>query len=149
MRADILNVLDGVGIIDKLVVIEVTNLGERSITITDIGWAAGRGKKRIYCKQLPAGSDSAKTPFTLAYGEKAVVSVSLGIAPYWAGQIANTFLADLPISMFSTLRASAYTSVRQAAYTKPSKSIIDHLVAARTIPPLAVSIAPNPTEPMS
>jgi len=147
MRAEILDVVDGIGIVDKLVAIEVTNLGERSVTITDIGWVAGRGKKRIYCKQTSAGPDSSKTPFTLAYGEKTMVSVSLSIAPYWADQLASTFMGNLPVSKFKTLRAIAFTSVRQAVYVKPSKSIIDRLIDARAVPPLAVSEAPAPTAP--
>lgn len=148
MSADVLSVLDGVGIVDKLMVIEVTNLSERPITVTDVGWVAGRRKKRIYCKQIPAGPDSAKTPFTLGYGEKAMVSVSLGIAPYWAGQLANTFMADLSVSEFKTLRAYAFTSVRQAAEAKPSQRILDRLVAARDVPAPVISEAPNPSEPM-
>jgi hypothetical protein len=140
LTAEIRDEIDQLGqITDKIVVIEVTNLSDRTANVTSVGWVAGKRKKQVYGSQVPALRESDSTPFLLAYGEAKAVLVSLGVAPYWPGYMANQFLASFSISQFKTLRAVAMTSVGQVTYAKPSRRILDTLLEARKVP--AVSVA--------
>ncbi|MGH9622655.1 MAG: hypothetical protein ACRD45_23480 [Bryobacteraceae bacterium] len=54
--------------------IDVTNAGERPVTIDTIGWAVGKGKKRKYAVQPLHSPHSQQCPIELSYGKAAKFS---------------------------------------------------------------------------
>src|ERR1039457_2189957 len=59
--------------------INVTNLGERPVTVNSVGWAIGKGKKRRFAMQPLNSPHSAQYPIELAYGKSASFLLSFDV----------------------------------------------------------------------
>lgn len=75
--------------------INVTNLGERPVTINSVGWAVGKRKHRRYCIQTVSGPHTRQYPIELAHGKSADFMVSFLATPTWVKDFATGFIKDL------------------------------------------------------
>jgi hypothetical protein len=91
--------------------IDVTNAGERPVTINAIGWAVGKGKKRKYALQPLYGPHTAQCPIELTYGKNAKFLVSFDIFPNWAREFGTGFIHDLSNKSLKTLVVQVHTSL--------------------------------------
>jgi hypothetical protein len=91
--------------------IDVTNAGERAITINTIGWAVGKGKKRKYAVQPLQNPHSAQCPIELAYGKNAKFIVSFDVVPNWARDFGTSFVQDLSDKYLKTLVVQVHTPI--------------------------------------
>ena len=103
---------------------DVTNVGDRPVSITAVGWVVGKRKKRRYCIQPQYGVFSQQCPVELTHGKNAKLMVSLTEVPHWARDF-KTFLDDTSGQSLKTLRAQVFTSVGQTFEIKPEGSLID------------------------
>lgn len=83
--------------------IDVTNAGERPVTINAIGWAVGKGKERKFAVQPLHSPHSAQCPIELAYGKNAKFLVSFDVMPNWARDFGTGFVQDVSEKNLSTL----------------------------------------------
>lgn len=105
----------------------VTNVGERPVTITTLGWVVGRRKKRKYCIQPLSGSWTKQYPAELTHGQDARFMVSLSETPNWESDFSTRFINDSSGQSLKTLRAQIFTSVGQTFEVKPESGLIDQL----------------------
>ena len=105
---------------------DVTNVGERPVIITTVGWVVGKRKKRKYCIQPLSGSWTEQYPAELTHGKNAKFMVSLAGASGWVRGF-KEFLDDTSDQSLKTLRAQVFTSVGQTFEIKPEGSLIDLL----------------------
>jgi hypothetical protein len=107
--------------------INVTNLGERPVTIHSAGWAVGKGKHRRFAIQTVAAVYTTQYPVELAYGKEAKFMVSFLVVPTWARDFATGFVRDLSDKNLNTLVAQVHTSVGQTVEVKPEKGLLEEL----------------------
>ena len=105
----------------------VTNVGNRSVKITLIGWVVGRRKGRRYGIQTLSRSSPDQYPAELTHGESAMFTVSLSGTPPWTRDFSLKFIDDPSIQSLKTLRAQIYTSVGKTFEVKPESGLIDRL----------------------
>ena len=105
---------------------DVTNVGERPVIITTVGWVVGKRKKRRYCVQPLLASRSQQYPVELTHGKNAQLMVSLTETPNWVSDF-KKFLDDSSDQSLKTLRAQVFTSVGQTFEIKPESPLIDRL----------------------
>ena len=103
----------------------VTNVGERPVIITTVGWVVGKRKKRRYCVQLFT-SRSQQCPVELTHGKNAQLVVSLTEMPNWASDF-KKWIDDISDQSLKTLRVQVFTSVGQTFEIKPEGSLVDRL----------------------
>jgi len=107
----------------------VTNLGERPVTINNIGWRVGKGKQRRYCIQPVSGPFTSHYPIELAHGKNATFMVSLQDVPDWMREFAQ-FAPDLSDRTMRTLVAQIFTSVGQTIEVRPEQPLVSHIQGA-------------------
>lgn len=115
----------------ELVEINVTNLGERPVTISSVGWAIGKGKKKRYCMQNPSGPYTAQYPIELTHGKSASFQVFFPATPNWLSDFSKDFAASGGEPL-STLVATIHTSVGQTIEVKAEDDLIKKLAEVRT-----------------
>jgi hypothetical protein len=115
---------------EELLEIHVTNLGDRPVTVTSVGWAIGKRKKRRYCLQNLSGRYTAQYPKELAHGQSASFQVSFVETPRWANDFVGKFIASGGESL-STLVAQVHTSVGQAVEVWAEPNLIEKLTQVR------------------
>ena len=91
--------------------IDVTNAGERPVTINAVGWAVGKGKRRKYAIQPLDSPHSAQCPIELAYGKSAKFLVSFDVMPNWARDFGTGFVQDLSEKHLKTLIVQVHTAL--------------------------------------
>ena len=111
----------------KHVGINVTNLGERPVTINTVGWAIGKGKERRFAIQPLNSFHSAQYPIELAHGKSASFLVSLDVMPDWKRDFATGFVRDLSDKSLKTLVAQVHTSVGKTVEAHPREDLLDAL----------------------
>ena len=67
----------------ELVNISTTNVGERPVTISSIGWCIGKGKRRRHSVQMFSGVLGDSVPKKIEHGETASFMISLSESPDW------------------------------------------------------------------
>ena len=107
--------------------INVTNLGERPVTVNTVGWAIGKGKTRRFAIQPLNSPHSAQYPIALAHGKSASFLVSFDMMPDWKRQFAIGFVKDLSDKSLKTLVAQVHTSVGKTFDVHPRKDLLDAL----------------------
>ena len=103
----------------------VTNLGERPVVITLIGWVIGKRKARRHCIQILEGSPWHQYPASLTHGQAALFMVGLSGKPDWTKDFATGFVRDP--RLLKTLRAQIFTSIGQTFEIKPEHDVIERL----------------------
>lgn len=117
------------------VCIDVTNLGDRPVTVNTVGWAVGKGKRRKYCIQPTSGRYTSQYPVELAHGKNAKFMVSFTDTPSWANHFATGFIENLSERSLKSLVAQVHTSVGTTIETKPESGLLELLrsqIAAKT-----------------
>lgn len=107
--------------------INVTNLGERPVTVNSVGWAIGKGKKRKFAIQPLYSPHSAQYPIELAHGKSANFLVSFDVTPGWKRDFATGFVRDLSDKSLNTLVAQVHTSVGKTVNVHPRRDLLDAL----------------------
>ena len=119
-------VVPGDGSPAEYVWFDVTNVGQRPVTITGVGWVIGKRKKRKNYFQPLSGSWTKQCPAELTHGQNANFTVSLSDMPNWASDFAE-FINDPSGQSLKTLKAQIFTSVGQTFEVKPESNLIDRL----------------------
>ena len=113
---------------ERYISIEVTNLGDRPVTVRTVGWAVGKGKKRKVCVQPVSGPYTAQHPIELAHGKSANFMVSLHLMPNWLSEVASEFIRDTDIRTFV---AQVHTSVGSIVEAKPIPDLVESIKRER------------------
>ena len=103
--------------------IDITNLGDRPVTINSVGWAIGKGKNRRYCVQPVHGPFTSQYPVELAHGKTADFMVSFLAMPIWLDEFAKGFVQDLSDRSLKTLVALLQTSVGHMVEVRPEPGL--------------------------
>jgi len=109
----------------EVLMIEVTNLGERTVTVNSVGWSYGLKKARRYCLQM-LSSDSLQYPATLAHGQTGLFQYSVTDHPKALQKFVTDFLQNNTKDL-KTLRAQVHTSVNQSVDTKPEEPLLQRI----------------------
>ena len=104
---------------------DVTNVGERPVVITTVGWVIGKRKARRYCIQILEGFPWKQCPAELTHGQGTKFMVGLSGTPDWTKEFATSFVNEP--QQLKTLRAQIFTSVGQTFEIQPERSLIDRL----------------------
>ena len=107
----------------------ITNHGDRPVTVSNIGWAVGKGKSRRYAMQLFGSTLSADLPKTLLHGQHADFVVFFSERPDWLKDFAENFVKSAEPAVLSTLVAEVYTSLDYTVRVRPERAFLDRLVA--------------------
>ena len=110
---------------EPYVCFDVTNVGDRPVVITTVGWVIGKRKARRYCIQILEGLPWKQCPAELTHGQGAQFMIGLSGTPDWTKDFARGFLNE-PREL-KTLRAQIFTSVGQTFEIKPERGLIDRL----------------------
>ncbi len=109
--------------------IDVTNAGERPVTINAVGWTVGKGKRRKYAIQPLHSPHSAPCPIELAHGKSAKFLVSFDVLPNWARDFGTGFVGDLSESNLKTLVVQVQTPLG-VAEAHPMQNVLQLIKAA-------------------
>jgi len=110
--------------------ISVTNLGERPVTVTTVGWSIGRGKRKRYCIAIPSGPFTQQYPIEIAHGKTANFMVSLVVTPDWLKRFGEEFIRSGEGKYLKTLLAGVHTSVGQTISIRPEPELLERLKKA-------------------
>lgn len=102
----------------------ITNLGNRPVTISKIGWAVGRRKNRRFWLQTVSGRWTAQYPIDLPHGKSTSLMVSFAQTPQWVTEFAKGFVQDLSDRNLKTLVAQVHTSVGKTIEVKPEPDLL-------------------------
>ncbi len=102
----------------------VTNLGERPVTINGIGWRIGKRKNRRTAIQILSQSSPHQFPKKIDYGETASFMVIFSECPNWMQEFSKDFIKDLSEKSIKTLRTQIFTSVGHIEDVVPEKSFL-------------------------
>ena len=117
----------GSGPQQDVVSFSVTNVGERPVTISAIGWCFGKGKRRPYFIQMLSGVVGAHLPKKIEHGETATFIVSLSESPDFFEKFAKHVIDENYTNKLKTIRAQIHTSVGHTEDVAPKKNILDKL----------------------
>lgn len=107
----------GIGTHRTFVAFSVTNLGERPVTITSLGWRIGKGRRNQRYGLIPFTDPlSAEIPKTLNYGEAATFFALEKTDPRWLSDYLTTFIKG---DSTETLRGLVHTTVGYSAVVVP------------------------------
>jgi len=108
----------------EVLMIDVTNIGLRTVNVSAIGWELGgrfRSKKYFY-QVITPGPDSAPFPCTLNQGERQTWSIPL---QPWIERWGEH--KESPQYDASTLRLAVFTTYGTKHYATPEQALIDQL----------------------
>ena len=114
----------GGGSQEEVILFAVTNIGERPVTITSIGWCVGKRRRKRHAFQSLGTSSLRKCPAQIEHGETAQFVVSFAEIPTWKQDFARDFLRNYSIK---TLRALIHTSVGHTEEVVPGKTLLRSL----------------------
>ena len=103
---------------------EVTNRGQRPVTVVSIGWTVGKGKQAKFCVQTTSAPYTAHCPVELSHGKSANFLVSFEATPGWAEEFSMKFLPDKTPRTLRTLLALIHTSVGTTVRVKPEENVL-------------------------
>ncbi len=109
----------------KLLCIDVTNLGDRPVSINGVGWRIGKRNKKRNSMQTPTHPASNKIPVKLSYGESANFLIQVDNA--WRKEFVDDFVKDVSDKSLATLRAVIHTSVGYSKLIRPHNSLLEEL----------------------
>ena len=120
--------LIGNGVREECLDFDVTNLGERPVTINSIGWRIGKKKNRQHSIQTLTRSTRDNYPKKIEYGENALFMVEFKDSPDWFTDFVERIIADYPLE---TLREQIHTSVGYTKVIKPERIFLKKLEEAQ------------------
>lgn len=110
----------------RIIVISVTNRGERPVIVNTVGWRIGRGKNARFCIQTVGRGSPDDYPKELAHGKSATFSIDNPEA--WASDILEKFLQPATAKHMRTLKAQVNTSVGETVESTSEESLQRFLV---------------------
>lgn len=116
--------------------INVTNLGDRPVTVNIVGWAVGKGKARRYVVQTTWGPHTSPYPVELSHGKSAQfmwpLQDPLGkeAGEMWARDFLKLLEPDFEKSL-RTLVVQVHTSVGKTIEVRPDDGFLKRLREAR------------------
>lgn len=114
----------GGGVSQECLAFRVTNLGDRPVTIVQIGWRAGARKKRVHAIQVVSESQSDQLPKRIDHGETALFLTLFSEHPTWISEFSEKVIANQPLG---TLRALIHTSVGHIEIVRPEDGLLELL----------------------
>jgi hypothetical protein len=108
----------------------VTNVGERPVTINTVGWAVGKRHARRLAMQPVSGPHTSQYPAELSHGRTVNFMVSFDATPNWLREFVTGFVKDVSDSSLKTLVAQVHTSVGQTVEVCPEPELLDALKKA-------------------
>ncbi|MEP7366187.1 MAG: hypothetical protein ABI972_23260 [Acidobacteriota bacterium] len=119
------------GMTREHICIGVTNLADRTVTISLVGWAYGGRKKKGVSIQTFAPGIGDQTPKRIEHGDTAMFMVPLDRNPGWLVRFATEFITDKPIERaLKTLVVQIHPSVGDVIEVKPERVLLDRIHAA-------------------
>ena len=119
-------------------VFDVTNIGERDVTISLLGWRIGKrrrirkGKSDLRPYAIPlTGPPGDRVPKTLSHGERATFTVLVEGSEMWVPEFVEQVVRDLSEKSIRTLRGQFHTSVGHTETIVPEANFLDELRALR------------------
>ncbi len=113
---------------DDCLVFDVTNIGERPVTISNVGWSVGRLWNRKFAIQLIPPSSNDRCPKKIEYGESAFFVINYADSPDWAAEFVEKIIVS---ESAETLRARIHTSVGYTKVVKPERNLLVKLQDAQ------------------
>ena len=111
----------------RCLLISVTNVGQRTVTITSTGWCIGRWKSKRFCIHSPSTKSQWKFGAKIEYGETAQFMTDFEESPNWMSTFAKDFVKDGSDKSLKTLRAQIHTSVGHIENVVPDKALLAEL----------------------
>jgi hypothetical protein len=109
----------------EVMMIEVTNLGDRTVTVNSVGWSCGPKKDQRFCLQM-LSSDSLQYPARLEHGQTGFFQYSITDHPDALKRFVTGFLRG-NMKDLSTLLAQVHTSVNQTVDVKPEEGMLERI----------------------
>jgi len=106
--------------------VHITNLGERDVVVTTIGWSIGKRKGKRYCVIRNWSAGSSNAPVRLSHGDSACFLISLEEVD-WINDFAEKFCKHHSVK---TLRCLIGASVGKQVEVIPDESFLDRLEKA-------------------
>ena len=103
---------------------QVTNVGERSASIINVGWRIGRGRNTLRLIQVLGIDSRDKIPKTLSHGESASFWVSTSNLSKWMEEFRGILPKE---SSIHTLKAEIETSTGHIEIVRPEESFLKAL----------------------
>ena len=115
----------GAGFKKEYLVFHTTNLSENPVTITSVGWRAGRRKRKLRTAiQLLDDSSPDRYPKKLEYGESAMFYSIFSRDERWVTDFRTKVVADESVD---SLRAEFHTSIGSTKRVKPEDNFLNIL----------------------
>ena len=111
-------------------VISVTNLGERPVTINSVGWCVGKGRNRRFALNPSASNEC---PKKLEYGETKSFFTSFAEIPSWIREFSTDFVQIATRKHIKTLRAQIHTSVGYTENVIPEENFLKEIEEASQV----------------
>ncbi|WP_026470391.1 hypothetical protein [Alkanindiges illinoisensis] len=114
----------------RCIVISVTNLGDRTVTITNIRWKIGKGKSLTENLQFFSLSlGSTQFPTELEHGKSGHYFLELFREDEhnWEQPFILGFVKDLSPKHLDTLRIEIKTSIGQMVQVRPGKQVLEFI----------------------
>ena len=128
VHAGVRDIIAGDGTpVEKHLCIGVTNLADRPVTITSVGWAVGKRKDLRLCVQPVSGRYTNDYPIELPHGKNANFMVSFQTMPNWPKDFVQGFVHDVSDKNLKTLVALISTSVGQTIRVRPETGSLEML----------------------
>ena len=112
----------------EFLVFNVTNIGDRSVSIENIYWRIGRRKNKRRALQILGSVSTHRFPKKLEHGELASFMVDFLETQNWIQDFRRDFIKSEAIN---SLRAEIYTSVGHTETVRPEKGFLTALEDAR------------------
>lgn len=107
--------------------LHVTNLSDRRIEISTIGWRIGRRRNRRDCVMGPVLDSGTVLPIGLDYGKSKSVVIDTHTQPDWIMNFVRDFIKDTSRKSLKTLRLIIQTSTGHTEIVVPDLSLIEKL----------------------
>lgn len=125
-----LRVMVGGNLPSDFLLIEVTNVGHRKATVTDLGWKVGfLGKRYALLGEAPC-SWASVLPTDLEYGQQARYLFHMRPDSEWLRQFVSEFLSGVSAFAFRSIKVQVFTSVGGTFTARIEKELRDRLLEA-------------------
>ena len=112
---------------EELLEISTTNVGERPVIISNIGWCIGKRKNKKYGIQTFSHPLSDQCPKNLEYGETASFKIFFSDPSHWLHDFSTDFVEPREKRSAKTLRVQIFTSIGQIETVIPEKRFLERM----------------------
>lgn len=117
------------GMSKEVIAFGVTNLSEKPVTVSSLGWRTGKWRKRRQMIIIRPGSLGNGLPMTLGRGETATFTMYEkdsveDLADYWNGTVKWGMDGN---SLAKSLKGQIHTTLNHTKTVKPEKRLLEHV----------------------